>query len=57
MPVCLECGHQVAFIHHIHGSEIRLYDANGNVDSVESQQFETDTIQCAECKSQNVEIY
>jgi hypothetical protein len=56
MPVCHNCGNQVAFIHQIHGTEIRLYDANGDFDSVECQQFETDTTRCAECNSSNVTI-
>lgn len=54
MPECLDCGNQVAFVHRIRGTETRLYDADGEFDGAEYQQFESVECWCDECGSHNV---
>lgn len=56
MPVCGNCGHRVAFVHRIRGTETRLYDAAGNYDGSEYQQFETVELWCADCESRDVVV-
>jgi len=56
MPACLSCENQVAFVHQIEGTETRLYNANGEYDGSEYQQFETTACWCDECESHNVEF-
>ena len=56
MPACLSCGTQVAFVHQVRGTETRLYNAKGEYDGSEYQQFETTACWCDECGSHNVEF-
>jgi hypothetical protein len=56
MPACLSCGNRVAFVHQVRGTETRLYNANGEYDGSEYQQFETTAWWCDECGSDNVEF-
>jgi hypothetical protein len=56
LPICHDCGNQVAFICQIHGTETRLYNGHGDIDSAECQDFEADDAWCATCESHNVTI-
>jgi hypothetical protein len=57
MSECLDCGQSVAFNHEVEGTETRIYDGEGYLDSVEHQQLETRDCWCDECGSHNVEFH
>jgi hypothetical protein len=58
MPKCLDCGQTSRFWYIEVSHKLGLYNEDGSLDDVQDDYYdevETDTGECAECESKNIE--
>lgn len=55
MPICKNCGNQAAFKHEVSGTQVRIYDDDGDYMKTESESLDTTSTICDECGSSDIE--